>query len=84
MSREEGHLEAIFHMFNYLEKQHNARIVYDPMYPLTDMSLFKDECSSWKEFYGNVTEADPPTALKVRGKNVDLRVFVDSDHAGDN
>jgi hypothetical protein len=26
----QGHLEAIFHLFNYLEKKHNARIVFDP------------------------------------------------------
>lgn len=77
----EGHLEAVFHVFNYLEKKHNARIVFDPSYPTIDMSSFK-ECD-WKNYYGNVTEAIPPNAPEARGKEVDLRIFVDSDHAGD-
>eukprot|EP00804_Cyclotella_cryptica_P014744 CCRYP_021054-RA/>CCRYP_021054-RA protein AED:0.43 eAED:0.43 QI:0/0/0/1/0/0/2/0/144 len=45
------------------------------------MSDFK-ECS-WKQFDGNVTEAIPPNAPEPRGKDVDLQMFVDSDHAGD-
>jgi hypothetical protein len=77
----EGHLEATFHLFNYLDKKHNARIVFDPSYPTVDMSVFK-ECD-WKAFYGDVREAIPPNAPPPRGKDVDLRMFVDSDHAGD-
>jgi hypothetical protein len=68
-------------MFAYLEKKHNARIVFDPTYPDLDMSVFK-ECD-WKEFYGNITEAIPPNAPKSRGKETNLRLFCDSDHAGD-
>jgi hypothetical protein len=68
----EGHLEGVFH---------NARIVFDPSYPTIDMSAFK-ECD-WQTFYGNVREAIPPNAPVPRGKDVDLRLFVDSDHAGD-
>ena len=45
------------------------------------MSVFK-ECD-WKEFYGNIMEAIPPKAPKSRGKEIDLRLFCDSDHAGD-
>ena len=37
----EGHLEAVFHLFNFLEKRHNARIVFDPSYPSIDMGAFK-------------------------------------------
>jgi hypothetical protein len=77
----EGHLEAVFHLFNYVEKRHNARIVFDPSYPLIDMTSFK-ECD-WKAFYGSVKEAIPRNAPTPRGKDVDLRMFVDSDHAGD-
>ena len=32
--------------------------------------------------YGDVTEAIPPNATDQRGKYVDLRMWVDSDHAG--
>jgi hypothetical protein len=45
------------------------------------MSKFQ-ECD-WKAFYGDVKEAVPPNAPEPRGKEVDLRLFVDSDHAGD-
>ena len=69
-------------MFAYLEKKHNARIVFDPTYPEIDMSVFK-ECD-WKEFYGNIKEAIPPNAPESRGKDIDLRLFCNSDHAGDN
>ncbi len=77
----EGHLEALFHLFAYIEKKHNARIVFDPSYPEIDMTTFK-ECD-WKHFYGDVHEAIPPNAPPSRGKEIDLRMFVDSDHAGD-
>jgi hypothetical protein len=33
--------------------------------------------------YGDVKEAVPPNTPKPRGKDVDLRMCVDSDHAGD-
>jgi hypothetical protein len=77
----EGHLEALLHLFAYLDKKHNARIIFDPSYPTIDMTVFK-ECD-WKHFYGNVHEAIPPNAPPPRGKDVDLQMFVDSDHAGD-
>jgi hypothetical protein len=37
----------------------------------------------WKQFYGEVKEAIPPNAPPLRGKDVDLHMFIDSDHAGD-
>ena len=36
-----------------------------------------------KTFYGDVNESIPPNAPDPRGKAVDLRIWVDSDHAGD-
>ena len=77
----EGHLEAVFHIFAYLEKKHNARIVFDPTYHTIDHSNFV-HCD-WKPFYGDVKEPVPPNAPEPRGKGVDLRMFMDSDHAGD-
>jgi hypothetical protein len=67
-------------MFAYLEKRHNSRLVFDPTYLDIDMREFK-ECN-WKEFYGNVMEAIPPNAPTPQGKEVDVRLCVDSDHAG--
>ena len=36
-----------------------------------------------EELYGDCKEAIPSNAPLPRGKEVDLRLFVDSDHAGD-
>jgi len=66
----EGHLDAIFHIFAYLEKKHNSRIVFDPSYPKVDPSDFK-ECD-WKHFYGNIQEALPPNAPEPHGKDINL------------
>ena len=77
----EGHLECLFHMFSYLKIKHNSRMVFDPTYPDIDMSQFK-ECD-WKAFYPGAKEAIPPNMPEPRGKDVDLRLFVDADHAGD-
>ena len=40
----EGHLDAIFHLFKYLEKRHNARIVFNPSYRAVNMTSSKTEC----------------------------------------
>ena len=77
----EGHFEAALHVMGYLKLKHNSRLVFDPTYPEIDMSKFM-QCE-WKEFYGDVTEAIPPNAPAPRGKEVDIRAKVDSDHAGD-
>ena len=78
----EGHLEAVFHIYAYLAKKHNARMAFDPSYPKIDLSQFKTD-ENWKAIYGDVQEPIPPNAPPPRGKPVDLRLFVDSDHAGD-
>ena len=77
----EGHLDNIFHMFAYLKIKHNSRMVFDPSYPTIDMTSFK-ECD-WKHFYKGAEEAIPDNAPEPRGKDVDVRCFVDADHAGD-
>ena len=79
----EGHAEqAVFHLFNYcLEKRHNARIVYDPTYPDVDVSIFK-RCD-WKAMYDDAMEAIPQKAPEPRGMDFDIRMYADSDHAGD-
>jgi Reverse transcriptase (RNA-dependent DNA polymerase) len=77
----QGHLEVVFHMYAYLERKHNSRLVFDPTYPDIDMSEFK-ECD-WRDYYGDVQEAIPANAPTPRGKDVDIRLYVDSDHAGD-
>ena len=77
----EGYLEAVFHVFAYLKAKHNSRLALDPTYPDIDESDFKKY--NWVEFYGNVKEAIPSNMPEPRGKSIDLRIYVDSDHAGD-
>jgi hypothetical protein len=56
-------------------------MVFDPTYADIDMSSFK--LCDWKEFYGEATEEMPPNMPEPRGKEIELRLYVDSDHAGD-
>jgi hypothetical protein len=80
-SPREGYLDALLHMFSFMRINHNSRMVYDPSYPTIDMIFFKP--NNWKSFYGNVEESIPSNAPESCGKEVDLRLYVDSDHAGE-
>ena len=76
----EGHLESALHIFAYLRIHHNSRLIFDPTYPRIEPDQFKEN-NDWKSMYGEVQEAIPLNAPKPRGKEVDLRLYVDSDHA---
>jgi hypothetical protein len=65
----------------YLRLKYNSRLIFDPTYPLIDDSTFQHH--DWEEFYGDVQEAIPTNAPPPLGKEVDLRMMADSDHAGD-
>jgi hypothetical protein len=77
----EGHLHAVLHIYSYLSKRHNSRMVFDPSQPglLTDFSI----CDR-NEFYRGAEEAIPSNAREPLGFEPSIRMFVDSDHAGDN
>ena len=77
----EGHLDALFQIYAYLKKRHNSPIVLDPTYLNEPQGEFI-ECD-WREFYGNVKEPIPPNAPRPLGKEVELRLYTDSSHAGD-
>jgi hypothetical protein len=77
----EGHLDAVFHVFAYLALHHNSRVLFEPTYPSVDVgALIKTD---WKSMYCDVKEIIRPDAPASRGKEVDLRLFVDSDHTGE-
>jgi hypothetical protein len=71
----------VYHLCAYLSLHHNARVVSDPTYPDVDMLALIE--TDWKPMYGDIKEAIPPNAPVTRGKAIDLRLFVDSDHAGE-
>jgi hypothetical protein len=77
----EVHLEAAFHVFAYLGLHHNTIFVFDPTYPSVDMGTFIK--TDWNSLYSDVKEITPSYAPVSRGNEVDLRLFVDSDHAGE-
>jgi hypothetical protein len=77
----EGHLDTVFHLFSHLANNHNARVVFDPTYPVIDEDAFVK--ADWKVMYGDAKEALPPDAPLPFGKEVDLSLYVDSDHAGE-
>jgi hypothetical protein len=36
----EGHLDTVFHLFDHLANKYNARVVFDPTYPVIDEDAF--------------------------------------------
>ena len=78
----EGHLFAVFHVFAYLKQKHNSRLIFDPTPQRINVNQFKVN-EDWKTFYGDVSDAIPSNSPQPRGKSVVLRIFVYSDHAGD-
>jgi hypothetical protein len=77
----EGHLETALHIMSYLSHKHNTRLIFDPTHPKIDMGQFPKY--NWTKFYGNVEEAIPVDMPEPLGKDVDVRMMCDSDHAGD-
>ena len=77
----DGHLDAALHLYSYMKNKHNARLVLDPTYPEIDQDNFVRR--DWDYFYGEVKEELPPDMPKPLGKEVDLRLYVDSSHASD-
>ena len=63
----------------YLKLRYNSRLAFDPFYLDIYHSNFK-ECDR-TDFYEGVVEAIPPDAPPPRGKEVDLLMLADSNHA---
>ena len=77
-----GHMVAALHIMSYLKVKHDSHLILDLTYAEIDRSGFKED-GNWTAFYGDIEEAKPLNAPKPLGKEVELRIFVDSDHAGD-
>lgn len=83
----ECHLQALFHLFSYLNKKHNSKLVYDPTDPEIGITMFSKQDWSTSVYAtgnnGDLQEAILPNLPKPRGKGMRMRCFVDSNHAGD-
>ena len=74
------HLAAVLHIMGYLKLKHNFKLAFDTSYSNIDHRNFQ-ECD-WTDYYEGDMETIPPNASPPRGKEVDLCMFVDNDHAG--
>jgi hypothetical protein len=77
----EGHLKNALHVMGYLQLKHDSRLIFDTTYPDIDQTAFPS--FEWMEFHGDMEEAIPPKMSPSLGKDVDLRMMIDSDHAGE-
>ena len=80
-----GHLDALYHMFAYLNNYKGqkglGRLRYDPTMPPVDYSYFEQN-RDWTDFYGHVEEELPPRMPEPLGNPVTIFAFVDANHAG--
>jgi hypothetical protein len=76
-----GHLETALHMMSYLSHKHNTQLIFDPTYPKISMGQLSQ--FDWTKFYSDTEEAIPVDMPEPLGKDVDVRMMCDSDHAGD-
>ena len=77
----EGILDAAVHVMAHVGQRYNSRLMYDPLYPEIYHGVFK-ECD-WSEFYRDAKVVIPMNASEPQGKEIDICMFVDSNHAGD-
>ncbi len=84
----EGHLQAIYKIFRYLQKnlsRNPGRVVFDPFLQHTDEKVFEMGAKTkeeWNDFYPDATEEMPSDMPEPLGKAVIIRVYVDANHAG--
>jgi hypothetical protein len=77
-----GHLDELFHIFGYLDKHHNAEMVFDPTEPEIDEDQFQRR--DWaNSIYGDIEEELPSNMPPALGRGFRMRTYVDSDHAAE-
>jgi hypothetical protein len=76
----EGYLEKALNVMAYLQQKHNTQLIFDPTYSKINMDSFPQ--LDWTKFYGDVEEAIPVDMPEPLGKDVDVRMMHDCDHAG--
>ncbi len=79
-----GHLKELFHIFTYLKAHHNTEMVFNPTPVDFDQSLFLRQDWSFSPYrYAGLEEEMPPGMPTPHGPTMTMRVYVDSNHAGD-
>lgn len=75
----QGHLDAVLHVFAYLNSHDRSKIVFDPSYVEHETTTRPD----WTDFYRDAKPMIPTDCPKPLGKPVQITCFVDADMAGD-
>ena len=78
-SPRQGHLDAVCHIYAYLNTHQRSKIVFDPSY----VKHIPQAKPDWTDFYKDIKEQMPHDMPEALGKEVEITCFVDSDHAGD-
>ena len=87
-SPREGHLDAVYRIFSYLQKnlgKNPGRMTYDPMYEPTDDNVFEvfgRDLDEWKNFYPDDQEIMPKHMPEAVGKYIAIKSYVDDNHTG--
>jgi len=75
-----GHLEAVYHIFAYLNKHSTSSIIFDASSPISPLPSTSK--SDWTPFYADAEELIPPNMPEPLGNPVNIFAFVDANHAG--
>jgi hypothetical protein len=81
-----GHLERAIHIFGFLKKRPNRRIVVDsrdPIFEFCELEFEKDYVAELKEHYPDAVEEIDRKIPEPLFDELAITVFVDSDHAHD-
>ena len=83
----EGHLQAVYKIFRYLQKnmdKNPGRLVFDPLLEYTDEKIFDGTPTTqdWIDFYPDAEEAMPRNMPTPLGRAILVKAYVDANHAG--
>lgn len=87
-SPREGHLDALYKVFRYLQKnigKNPGRIAFDSLYIPTDEIVFSatvKDIDDWKDFYPDEVESMPRNMIEPLGSQVFVKAFVDANREG--
>ena len=76
----QGDLEAALHIMDYLKLRHNSRLAFDPSF--LNINHRKFWHCYWADFYEDAVEVIPSNAHHQRGSEVELKMKVGSNYAG--
>lgn len=76
---QEGHLNQVFHTFDYLKRNSKRTIAFDPRHPDISENRFVEH--DWYDFYWDAVEPVPEDLPRPRGNMLSTHCFIDTDHA---